>query len=708
VRRTLAAATALLAVTAGLAALPAPAAADEPAVESTLTMAGALRADQPRALRLATPADSFSASHSASGVTVVVHVTGGASYRLELAAPEGQQLAVGTYEHAVVGSAAQPGRPRLDVGGDADSCSGDTGRFEVLDVAYASGLVSRLWATYEQHCRAADPAIVGEVRWHVAAPAVTAAPSRVGFAPAYPGLTQQVPVWLTNNGPSARTLAPAVSGTGFRLVSTTCAALAPGATCAAVVEFAPTTPGAAYAGTLTPGDGVPAVPLAGRAVPGRTKVSIRSDAGDYVGGGGSYDYTPLDSAIAVRVDALAAGDVLRGGAEHLDTNDGFSWSLEPADGQPLTTGTYTDSDPLDSTEPTLNVSGLGRGCNLTAGTFTIHDLAYVPGGPDIERLLVTFDQHCVGSAAHLKGSIAYRAPLGSPDPDITAPPPVAGLTYSVRIDGGVGLYWQPPGGEDDVTYVVRKKAGDKPPSAHTSGTWVYSGPRTWASADDLAPATTYTFAVYAVDAAGNVSAPVVLTLYGSALTVAVTPARALTYGAPVMVTATLTDLAGAPRADVPLWVLWRPAGGTTWQVVDEVRTGADGTATARSYPRSNGDYRVAFFGVAGPALSGQSAPLPVAVATRVTSGLSRTTFALGGGVTLSGSVAPVHAGQRVYLQRRVDGVWQTKTYRVLDAASRYAFAIKPTARGAYEYRVVMPAHTDHARGYGAVRGFTVT
>jgi hypothetical protein len=87
--------------------------------------------------------------------------------------------------------------------------------------------------------------------------------------------------------------------------------------------------------------------------------------------------------------------------------------------------------------------------------------------------------------------------------------------------------------------------------------------------------------------------------------------------------------------------------------------------------------------------------------------LSRTSFALGGSVVLSGTVTPAHGNYRVYLQRFSNGVWSTVTSQLLPSSSSYAFTLKPTSRATYTYRVYLPAHNDHLAGYSANLSFRV-
>jgi hypothetical protein len=89
---------------------------------------------------------------------------------LYLAAPQGQQLAPGTYTGATRYPFQSPGVPGLDLSGNGRGCNTETGFFTIEDVTFGPfGYVQTLDATFEQHCEGGDAAARGEV--HIANPA---------------------------------------------------------------------------------------------------------------------------------------------------------------------------------------------------------------------------------------------------------------------------------------------------------------------------------------------------------------------------------------------------------------------------------------------------------------------------------------------------------------------------------------------------------
>ena len=64
-------------------------------------------------------------------------------------------------------------------------------------------------------------------------------------------------------------------------------------------------------------------------------------------------------------------------------------------------------------------------------------------------------------------------------------------------------------------------------------------------------------------------------------------------------------------------------------------------------------------------------------------------------LTVTGSVAPNHKGQRVYLQRLAGGTWKGVATAVLTSASTYTPRARPPGRGTFSYRAVKRADSDH-------------
>jgi hypothetical protein len=167
--------------------------------------------------------------------------------------------------------------------------------------------------------------------------------------------------------------------------------------------------------TLAACSGAPTGPGSKSGKPTPNFIRLQSDAGDYIGGGRTFEYTQANAIIRVN----PASNVV-----HISVQGDELWYGDfavPA-GVPLRTGTYTGATrfPFNAQEsPGLAWSGEGRGCNTLAGSFTIDTLGYAGGA--LTALDLRFEQHCGQGAAALRGTIHWRAddptlPAGPVDP----------------------------------------------------------------------------------------------------------------------------------------------------------------------------------------------------------------------------------------------------------------------------------------------------
>lgn len=137
-----------------------------------------------------------------------------------------------------------------------------------------------------------------------------------------------------------------------------------------------------------------------------TKFSYTSEAGDYIGQGGTAAYTPATATIT------AGGD-----AEYVRfrvTTDTTWWDVDlaaPA-GEKLHPGIYRDAERAafrTGRSPGLDVSGDGRSCNEIYGQFSVNQIETDASGA-ITVLDASFTQRCErADAPALKGVVKYRA-----------------------------------------------------------------------------------------------------------------------------------------------------------------------------------------------------------------------------------------------------------------------------------------------------------
>jgi hypothetical protein len=170
-------------------------------------------------------------------------------------------------------------------------------------------------------------------------------------------------------------------------------------------------------------------------------LTMTSDPGDWVGQGGSYEFS------------VAAGDSFNATASQDGTlvsvsvfpAGGSFWFVDLAAprGEALATGTYTGATRAAFRapgEPGIDVSGDGRGCNQILGSFSVNAIKLGPQGY-VETFDANFEQHCEGFAPALQGHLVITNPpppvelaLG---PTVTATGTASTLNGNATISGTV-------------------------------------------------------------------------------------------------------------------------------------------------------------------------------------------------------------------------------------------------------------------------------
>ncbi|PWU52823.1 hypothetical protein DLJ46_02285 [Micromonospora globispora] len=417
-----------------------------------------------------------------------------------------------------------------------------------------------------------------------------------------------------------------------------------------------------------------------------------------------------------RVDAVIADYnnglvVLHNGAEPSPVGEqGWVQDVSPADfatGVPIAakpTVTFArDVDPASVTSSTVRLVNGKTGAaavadvSVSGNTVTVSATAALQDNTPY-RITVSGLKDSSGAAQTEKFSTTFRT--------VDLAPPAVGNLMAVGAFQAATLTWTLPAITDLDQVIVRSAAGTTAPSSATSGTAVYAGTGTSVTATGLVAGTTYTFRVWVRDRSGLYSAGPTVQLLGTGATIT-SNVTALTYGGTVTITGALTRKdTGAGLAGQPVQLYGKYKGTSSYTLIATVTSGTNGALTYSHKPAKGVSYEWLYRG--STAYTGSVSSLrTVTVATLVTATLSKTSFALGGTVTLSGSVSPNHSGQTVYLQRLVSGSWQNVTSRTLSSSSTYAFSIKPTSKGTYYYRVYKPADTDHAAGFSPQRSFKV-
>ena len=129
-----------------------------------------------------------------------------------------------------------------------------------------------------------------------------------------------------------------------------------------------------------------------------------SDRGDPVGGGRSFVFNDTNSRFSATGTPKAIS---------VEISSNETWTFDfaaPADGR-LKTGIHDIAQrpaSRDPAQPGLDISAAGRRCRTVAGTFSIVLYALDKRGA-VDRLIATFEQHCDGKAAALRGSLELSA-----------------------------------------------------------------------------------------------------------------------------------------------------------------------------------------------------------------------------------------------------------------------------------------------------------
>lgn len=329
------------------------------------------------------------------------------SYSLEFSAPVEHEMTTGVYDRAWREFRNDPdGRPGINV----DGCDGP-GRFEVKDIAFGpDDNLDRVWLVYEESCLGGG-AVVGEVRLDMNAPA---APTPTVVRPSLMRWSE-TDLGRQNGALPATVLASRATqiasvGVGgeepgaFPVVSDGCsgASLAAGGTCQVLLRFSPSGAGTHRALlTVTESSGAThEVPLEGFSWGATTRASLTPESDPSM----SVAYTPANADFSATLQNENALRLMVTPHDGYPVDAGFS----PGLGHALAAGHYVDPGPqTDSTQPNLDVTAYGSGCQETRGDFTITDVRFHKDG-EVRAAGVDFTQYCEGSSAALRGTLEFR------------------------------------------------------------------------------------------------------------------------------------------------------------------------------------------------------------------------------------------------------------------------------------------------------------
>lgn len=355
------------------------------------------------------PGATVTVSGSANNVHVLV-AEGSHAWTLDFAAPQGQALAIGSYANAARWPFQSPLGAGLAVSGDGRGCNTLEGWFRVLELEIdASNTVRKLAIDFEQNCEVTMPPLYGAVR--VNSSKGLTVPDLVAVAGAdfasFAGQTVTLDGSQSFSRSRPRALAyrwSQVAGPAVTLSSSTVAS--PSFTAPAVPPA-----GEALQFRLQVSDGSrqsasdDVVVLVQSPATPRTEFSFRGDPGDYISLGRSWRYDTGNATIGVSRNFDNGVSVAISGATW--------WSFDTAapGNAPLAVGTYGGATRFPfqaATEPGLNLSGDGRGCNTLSGSFTVHQAQFDAGGTP-QVLDIDFEQHCEGGVPAAYGRFLLNA-----------------------------------------------------------------------------------------------------------------------------------------------------------------------------------------------------------------------------------------------------------------------------------------------------------
>jgi hypothetical protein len=291
--------------------------------------------------------------------------------------------------------------------------------------------------------------------------------------------------------------------------------------------------------------------------------------------------------------------------------------------------------------------------------------------------------------------------------NLTAPPPPV---TSFTVTGGVAaatLRWTQPANVTLGQIMVRAASGSTPPQLPTAGTPIYNGTASLFTHTGLANSASYAYRVWVKNSTGKISPGVDVRLVGTKATFGASSASIMYTGA-VTLSMGVSRLDGAAKmAGVPVVLYSKAKNATKWSTVGSFTTDANGVVSTSQKPAVSTYYMWGYNGGAG-LLGTRSATALVQVYPAMSAYLTPGAITLGGSSLLYGYLNPAHAGTTAYLQRRSGTSWVAVTTGKLTTNGKYAFSIKPTARGTYTYRVVWLADADHQGTQTASKVLTVS
>jgi hypothetical protein len=286
----------------------------------------------------------------------------------------------------------------------------------------------------------------------------------------------------------------------------------------------------------------------------------------------------------------------------------------------------------------------------------------------------------------------------------TAPQPV-GTFDATGAYLAANLSWKVPATTDIDQVIVRRNAGSKVPTV-TTGTLVYAGTKSAVKDTGLAQGVTYTYAAWIKDRTGLVSPIATTQLLGMVTGIRMSSVL-LNYGDSLTIKGSTLRIDKQAYAGLPVNLYVRPKNSKTFTLLAALKTSSTGTMSTVYKPAVSSVFMLTFPGNAD-LMGTRTVDVTVEVAPTISATLVPASIKLGQIAGLSGYVAPAHAGRTVYLQQYGNKVWTSIGSVKLSSTGKYAFSMKPAARGQIAYRVWFPGDADHAQAFSAAKVVTIS
>ena len=170
-------------------------------------------------------------------------------------------------------------------------------------------------------------------------------------------------------------------------------------------------------GPASPPSGLWQAPLGSTPATGNY-VYLESQAGDYIGAGGTFAYSQANALLSVTSSGSHLSLGIRGDQDWSGDFQGMSTIAQ------LQPGFYGGLQRYPFHNPArggLDWSGEGRGCNTLSGWFVIDDVVYANGA--LTSIDLRFEQHCEGVIAALHGQVHWDNSDTTQPPGPVDPPP---------------------------------------------------------------------------------------------------------------------------------------------------------------------------------------------------------------------------------------------------------------------------------------------